>query len=68
MISAMMGGLLPYHKILETSKEQFIQEVNFYEDEMVLLDCMKTMEYENFIMSKNIKKLGNLEDVILNES
>jgi hypothetical protein len=59
MISAMMGGILPYHKILRTSKEEFVEDVKYLIDdnkknEMVLLDCMKTAEYEDFVTSKNI--------------
>lgn len=56
MISTMMGGILPYHKILRTSKEEFVEDVKYLidEDEMVLLDCMKTAEYEDFVTSKNI--------------
>ena len=70
MISAMMGGILPYHKILETQKESFIKEIDCLldEDETVLLDCMRTTEYVNFITSKNIQNLDNFEDVILNET
>ena len=49
MISAMIGGMLPYHKILETSQDDFCQELNHVIDETVLLDFMKTGEYKTFI-------------------
>lgn len=49
MISAMIGGMLPYHKVLETNENEFHQELNYVIDETVLLDCMKPGEYKTFI-------------------